>query len=322
MKSRVRLLLSLFPIALIVIPLLLMPLVHASSEPASFATTICDKLQQSTDLTGACCDPATGSCTNDVLEADCQYPLQWNEGVPCDQVECVILMGACCDPATGSCTNDVLEADCQYPLQWNEGIPCDQVECEPKMTIDMDTSTPIIMPGGTVTYAINVTNADTATAINVSIWNTLPPTYFTYASTGTIITTGGATRSSSEDNFSDPSKPTWQKFTIPSGGSVVIPFTANVDPDIPPGTYQNTAYAYGDNFAQIDDLGDQGQDPGTPPGQDPEEDEDVTVEEQEEPPFTGVPTMSQWGMIAMGILFAALLIWSVRRRWIVRAGIN
>jgi len=33
-----------------------------------------------------------------------------------------------------------------------------------------------------------------------------------------------------------------------------------------------------------------------------------------------VPTVSQWGMIAMGILLAAALIWSVRRRWIVSAG--
>jgi hypothetical protein len=65
-----------------------MPLVHASSEPASFAATIGEKFQQITDLTGACCDPATGICIDDVLQADCQDPLQWNEGVPCDQVEC------------------------------------------------------------------------------------------------------------------------------------------------------------------------------------------------------------------------------------------
>ena len=32
-----------------------------------------------------------------------------------------------------------------------------------------------------------------------------------------------------------------------------------------------------------------------------------------------VPTLSQWGMIGMAILFAALLIWSIRRRWLVSA---
>lgn len=36
--------------------------------------------------------------------------------------------------------------------------------------------------------------------------------------------------------------------------------------------------------------------------------------------YTGIPTLSQWGMIAMGILLAAFLIWLVRRRWAVSAG--
>jgi hypothetical protein len=30
-----------------------------------------------------------------------------------------------------------------------------------------------------------------------------------------------------------------------------------------------------------------------------------------------VPTLSQWGMIGMGIVLAAALIWTVRRRWVV-----
>jgi hypothetical protein len=37
------------------------------------------------------------------------------------------------------------------------------------------------------------------------------------------------------------------------------------------------------------------------------------------PPPSAVPTVSQWGMIGMGILLAAALIWSVRRRWVVSA---
>ena len=36
-------------------------------------------------------------------------------------------------------------------------------------------------------------------------------------------------------------------------------------------------------------------------------------------PSHHVPTLSQWGMIGMAILFAALLIWSVRRKWLVSA---
>jgi hypothetical protein len=37
------------------------------------------------------------------------------------------------------------------------------------------------------------------------------------------------------------------------------------------------------------------------------------------PPPTAVPTLSQWGLIGMVILFAAFLIWSLRRKWIVSA---
>jgi hypothetical protein len=37
------------------------------------------------------------------------------------------------------------------------------------------------------------------------------------------------------------------------------------------------------------------------------------------PPPTAVPTLSQWGMIGMVFLFAAFLIWSLRRRRIVSA---
>jgi hypothetical protein len=36
------------------------------------------------------------------------------------------------------------------------------------------------------------------------------------------------------------------------------------------------------------------------------------------PPPSAVPTMSQWGMIGMVIMLSALLIWTVRRRWVVR----
>ena len=35
-----------------------------------------------------------------------------------------------------------------------------------------------------------------------------------------------------------------------------------------------------------------------------------------------VPTLSQWGMIGMGILLAALLVWSMRKRRIISVGKN
>jgi hypothetical protein len=37
------------------------------------------------------------------------------------------------------------------------------------------------------------------------------------------------------------------------------------------------------------------------------------------PPPSAVPTLSQWGVIGMGIVLAAALVWAVRRRWVVRA---
>jgi hypothetical protein len=37
------------------------------------------------------------------------------------------------------------------------------------------------------------------------------------------------------------------------------------------------------------------------------------------PPPTAVPTLSQWGMIGMAILFATFLIWSLRRRRVISA---
>jgi len=38
------------------------------------------------------------------------------------------------------------------------------------------------------------------------------------------------------------------------------------------------------------------------------------------PTPTDVPTLSQWGMIGMAIVLGAFLVWSIRRRWVVRTG--
>jgi len=188
------------------------------------------------------------------------------------------------------------------------------------MTIDKDVvgDPPVmVVPGGTVQYTINVTNTGTADALDVSIWDTLPA-WFTYASTDSIVDTC-TTRWSTVNPTPGNTTPLWGYWDIPSGYSVVITFTADVDLNIPAGTYQNNALANGDNFEQIDDIGSQQQDSDTPQGQDPAVDEDVFVQSQPPPP-SAVPTLSQWGMIAMGLLFAAFLVWSVRRRWVVGAG--
>jgi hypothetical protein len=46
----------------------------------------------------------------------------------------------------------------------------------------------------------------------------------------------------------------------------------------------------------------------------------LVVTYYELPPPSPVPTLSQWGMIGMGLLLAAFLAWSVRRRWVVSGG--
>ena len=198
-----------------------------------------------------------------------------------------------------------------------QGPPC--LSEEPIMTIDKDVvgDPPVmVVPGGTVQYTINVTNTGTADALDVSIWDTLPA-WFTYASTDSIVDTC-TTRWSTVNPTPGNTTPLWGYWDIPSGYSVVITFTADVDLNIPAGTYQNNALANGDNFEQIDDIGSQQQDSDTPQGQDPAVDEDVFVQSQ--PPLpSAVPTLSQWGMMAMGMLLAAALVWSVRRRWVISA---
>jgi len=66
------------------------------------------------DLFGACCDPYTGVCTDDVLLDDCQAPLQWTYNTLCDDlVPPCGNIGACCDEASGVCTDDVFEIACE-----------------------------------------------------------------------------------------------------------------------------------------------------------------------------------------------------------------
>ncbi len=71
--------------------------------------------------------------------------------------------------------------------------------------------------------------------------------------------------------------PRWGTWEIGAGGSITITFVVDIASSTPEGTYDNTAYASADNHSTIDDDGTQAQDADTPSGQDPENDEDVTV---------------------------------------------
>ncbi|MFC1995020.1 GEVED domain-containing protein [Chloroflexota bacterium] len=162
---------------------------------------------------------------------------------------------------------------------------------EPLMTIDKDvvTDPPVVEPGGQVTYQIVVANTGSDDATGVSIWDALT-TGFTWATTDSITYTGGASGDSTGDDFSDTSNPFWAYFTIPGGGSVTITFTADVDSGLGPGTYENWAYADGDCFDQIDDDPPVSNDPDTPQGEDPNEDENVTIEGEEPEPTPTPPS--------------------------------
>ena len=65
---------------------------------------------------GACCDPFTGDCTDEVPYDECQPPLQYTPGGVCDFLEPTCgNPGACCDDwgGEGTCTEGVLEALCE-----------------------------------------------------------------------------------------------------------------------------------------------------------------------------------------------------------------
>jgi uncharacterized repeat protein (TIGR01451 family) len=123
-------------------------------------------------------------------------------------------------------------------------------ECGPVLTPTKVTS-PTVGPvsinntpsGTTATYSITVSNAALrSTATNVAISDPLP-SGFSYASTGTILLNGGATRSAPSNPTVGATTPIWGTFAIPAGGSVSIPFTVNIAASVPSGTYQNPATA-------------------------------------------------------------------------------
>lgn len=59
---------------------------------------------------GACCDPTTGNCTDNVEPENCAYVLY--PGELCADINCGGDPGACCDDSTGECLDGVLAANC------------------------------------------------------------------------------------------------------------------------------------------------------------------------------------------------------------------
>jgi LPXTG-site transpeptidase (sortase) family protein len=119
-------------------------------------------------------------------------------------------------------------------------------ECLPALTVTKTTSTPNVtntLAGTSATYTITVSNAiNAAAATGVAISDALPAG-FAYASTGSVVLNGGASRPAAVNPVAGDANPTFGTFTIPGAGSVVITFTVNIAPSVAPGTYNNPATA-------------------------------------------------------------------------------
>lgn len=230
---------------------------------------------------GWTCTLATLTCTrSDALAAGNSYPVITVDATVSTSASGTLVnkakVGGGGDP-TNSTTPDATTVAACNANGTPEGCAIDSNELN-SIAIDKDTSTPSVVVGGSANYSIVITNTGT-TPLTGAVVSDVLPTGFTYASTGTIVTTGaGTTRTStSTPNVGDTSL-SWGAWTIVPGGSVTIPFTVNIGLAVTPGTYDNTASVITTEITTpVDDDGTAAQDPGTPPGLDPEDDEDVTV---------------------------------------------
>ncbi len=145
------------------------------------------------------------------------------------------------------------------------------------LTIDKDAVVKNAVRGSTaVTWQIVVANSGTADATNVVISDTLPAGFAFNSNDGAPVEIN-ASRGAAVDPSVGDTVLTWERWTIQPGGSVTVRFIADVAGGVAPGSYDNTAEAGSDQTGLISDDGAVGQDTGTPPLEDPEDDEDVFI---------------------------------------------
>jgi uncharacterized repeat protein (TIGR01451 family) len=153
------------------------------------------------------------------------------------------------------------------------------------MTIDKDTTTPRVEAGGIATYTIRVDNITEVTIDQISVTDALP-TGFTHVSGNATIDFYAA----GSDPAVDPPTSTLTETNDGNWGGaweldadefLIVTFDADTN-SVDANTYDNTAgadFQLNGSPYTINDLGNAGQDLGTPDGADPEADEDVTVYE-------------------------------------------
>jgi uncharacterized repeat protein (TIGR01451 family) len=171
--------------------------------------------------------------------------------------------------------NDIGTAAQDLGTPGNEDPENDEDITVTALTIDKDTGTPEVLAPGNARYTITLRNSSATQVTGVTAQDYLQPG-FTYA--GTVsITAESATRTSTTNPTAGTGTPLWGTWTIQSGGSVAITFDVAVAATVAEGTYDNGALAQSAETGPVDDSGAVAQDLDTPPGLDPETDEDITV---------------------------------------------
>jgi len=155
-----------------------------------------------------------------------------------------------------------------------------------RMTVDKDTNTPIVSPGGQAEYAVVVSNTGNQTLTGVQISDNLDnirnPGDFTFASMSAPVEVN-AIRTATSDPLVGATSLTWGTWDINPGGSVALVFRVSVSASIPADaatSYDNTVSVTSDQLGTLDDDGTIANDPNTPanPTTDPEDDEDIVVD--------------------------------------------
>jgi uncharacterized repeat protein (TIGR01451 family) len=101
--------------------------------------------------------------------------------------------------------------------------------------ITKTTSTPLVAPGGTATYTINVTDAGTSSATTgITVTDALP-TGFTYLSTQSVNLVGGTTRPTTVNPTVGSNTPSWGTFNTPFPATPPNTFNITFDARVPIG---------------------------------------------------------------------------------------
>lgn len=182
-----------------------------------------------------------------------------------------------------------------------------------KALVDIDG--PPVDPGDIVRYEIEIVNMGCADLKNVAgheYTDTLPTavtaTGFVQAGSGSIAVSGNGI--------------VWDG-AIPAGGSVRLTYKATIGADVAPDTQIcNQGFAHWDASGDgTPDASEPSDDPSTPADDDPT---CFIVEKPAEPlPLTGTidaPSLTEWGMIVLSVLFAAAFAWRLRGRRTRAAG--